>query len=148
MKENFLKVYLALLTVLININVFYRLIGYIVDFLFANNICNLFNGHNNSLNRILNLLYFEEKSIVFGFISAFCFIIFALLSLFLYGIASKKARAVYASCALIPFIIPQFIPYEIPLWIWNVLLIFGIIALTVYFIYLIYFCISLIKKSN
>ncbi len=148
MKKIFLKIHIVLLTVLININVLYRLIGYIVDFLYANNICNLYNCQNNSLNSILNLLYNEEKSIIFVFISAFSFIAFSFLSLLLYGITTKKERAVYAVCALIPFIIPQFIPYEIPLWIWNVLFVFGIIALTVYFIYLIYFCISIIKKSS
>lgn len=139
MKKTFLKMYIVLLTVLININVLYRLVGYVIFFLNANNLYYFKND-------LLNLLYAEEKSIVFVFISAFCFILFAVLSLFLYGIASKKERAVYTLSALIPFVIPQAIPYLIPLLVWNIILVFGALALTTYFIYLIYLCVSVIKR--
>lgn len=143
MKKFFLKIYIVLLTVLININILYRLVGYVVFFLEANNI---YICQNAALNRILDILYSEEKSIVFIFISAFCFIVFAVLSLFLYGIASKKERAVYTLCALIPFVIPQFIPYAIPLFVWNIIWVVGSITLLTYFIYLIHFCVSVIKR--
>lgn len=139
MKKTFLKIYIVLLTVLININVLYRLVGYVIFFLEANNLYYFKND-------LLNLLYAEEKSIVFIFISAFCFIVFAVLSLFLYYITSKKERAVYALSALIPFIIPQAIPYLIPPLVWNIILVFGALALTTYFIYLIYLCVSVIKR--
>lgn len=139
MKKFFLKIYTVLLTVLININVLYRLVGYVIFFLEANSI---YSCHND----LLNLLYAEERSIIFAFFSAFCFIVFAVLSLFLYYITSKKERAVYALSALIPFIIPQAVPYAIPLFVWNIIFVFGIIALTAYFIYLIYLCVSVIKR--
>lgn len=139
MKKFFLKIYTVLLTVLINVNVLYRLVGYVIFFLEANSI---YSCHND----LLNLLYAEEKSIVFIFISAFCFIVFAVLSLFLRGIVSKKERAVYTLSALIPFVIPQAIPYLIPPLVWNIILVFGALALTTYFIYLIYLCVSVIKR--
>ncbi len=139
MKNFFLKIYIVLLTVLININVLYRLVGYVIFFLNANNLYYFKND-------LLNLLYAEEKSIVFIFISAFCFIVFAVLSLFLRGIVSKKERAVYTLSALIPFVIPQAIPYLIPPLVWNIILVFGALALTTYFIYLIYLCVSVIKR--
>lgn len=139
MKKFFLKIYTVLLTVLINVNVLYRLVGYVLCFLNANN-------RYYFKNDLLNLLYAEEKSIIFVFISAFCFIVFAVLSLFLCGIVSKKERAVYALSALIPFIIPQAVPYAIPLFVWNIIFVFGIIALTTYFIYLIYLCVSVVKR--
>lgn len=139
MKKFFLKIYTVLLTVLINVNVLYRLVGYVLFFLEANSI---YSCHND----LLNLLYNEEKSIIFVFISAFCFIVFAVLSLFLRGIVSKKERAVYTLSALIPFVIPQAIPYLIPPLVWNIILVFGALALTTYFIYLIYLCVSVVKR--
>lgn len=139
MEKIFLKIYNVLLTVLINVNVLYRLVGYVIFFLNANNLYYFKND-------LLNLLYNEEKSIIFVFISAFCFIVFAVLSLFLRGIVSKKERAVYTLCALIPFVIPQAIPYLIPPLVWNIILVFGALALTAYFIYLIYLCVSVIKR--
>lgn len=139
MEKIFFKIYIVLLTVLININVLYRLVGYVIFFLEANSI---YSCHND----LLNLLYAEERSIIFAFFSAFCFIVFAVLSLFLYYITSKKERAVYALSALIPFVIPQAIPYLIPPLAWNIILVFGALALTTYFIYLIYLCVSVIKR--
>lgn len=139
MEKIFLKIYIVLLTVLININVLYRLVGYVIFFLNANNLYYFKND-------LLNLLYAEEKSIIFVFISAFCFIVFAVMSLFLRGIVSKKERAVYTLSALIPFVIPQAIPYLIPPLVWNIILVFGALALTTYFIYLIYLCVSVIKR--
>lgn len=139
MEKIFFKIYIVLLTVLININVLYRLVGYVIFFLEANSI---YSCHND----LLSLLYAEERSIIFAFFSAFCFIVFAVLSLFLYYITSKKERAVYALSALIPFVIPQAIPYLIPPLVWNIILVFGALALTTYFIYLIYLCVSVIKR--
>lgn len=144
MKKKILKIYIALLTVMINVNVLYRLVDYIASFLIINNI---YSSQNDSLNKILDLLYFEERSIIFVFISAVAFIVLSFSALLTYDITSKKDRAIFACCGLIPFAVPQAIPF-FPLSpsAWNVIFILGSIALTVYFVYLIYLCVSVIKN--
>lgn len=144
MKKKFLEIYIALLTVMINVNVLYRLVGYIASFLLMNNI---YRNQNDSLNKMLDLLYFEERSIIFVFISAFAFIVLSFSALLTYDITSKKDRVIFAFCALIPFVLPQAIPF-FPLSpsVWNVIFILGSIALAVYFVYLIYLCVSIIKN--
>lgn len=145
MKKKSLKIYIALLTVMINVNVLYRLVGYIASFLLMNNI---YSNQNGSLNKILDLLCFEEQSIIFVFISAFAFIVLSFSALLTYDITSKKDRVIFACCALIPFVLPQAIPF-FPLSpsVWNVIFILGSIALAVYFVYLIYLCVSVIKNN-